>query len=116
MNLTYVIDSAGRVTRDVVEADSMSAGGVCLPTGALRSVRRKVPRGLPKWRDATDQDVSLVVQLLRAEAFAVAATVVRKAQPAWESFWRNAEAVNARTAALSGRTMSFVKAATQVRY
>jgi hypothetical protein len=116
MKLTYLVDCAGRVARDPRGAESVTAAGICLPSGALKHIRCRLPRQLPKWRDASDDDLLSVVSLLRQEAFCAVGRVVRKKMPAWETFWSDAEKVHARVVALSGQKLPFIKAATQIRY
>jgi len=116
MRLTYVIDVAGRVSRATIGAEFVSAGGVCLPTGALRSIRRRLPPDLPKWRNASDEHLRVVLDTLFREAFSVTAVVFNKATPQWPTFWAAAEEVHRRTASLGGGSIAFLKAATQVRY
>ncbi len=71
---------------------------------------------MPKWRDASDDDVLAVVELLRREALGAVGRVVRKTEPAWGTFWNDAERVHAKALALSGQKIPFIKAATQIRY
>lgn len=94
----------------------MTAAAVCLPSGALKAIRRWLPRDLPKWRDATDDHVMSVVSLVRREAFGAVGRVVRKEAVRWEAFWRDAGASHASAVALSRETLGFIKAATQIRY
>lgn len=116
MRLTYLVDVAGRVARETVNAELVSAGGVCLPTGALRGIRRRLPANLPKWRNASETHLRVVLETLFREAFSAVAVIYNKATPQWSAFWETAEVVHSRTAAHAGGSIAFLKAATQVRY
>lgn len=116
MNLTSLSDIAGRVARETGGAESVTVGGVCLPTGALKHIRKSIPTNHPKWRDAEDRDIEPILRLLLRESLSVVATTIRKSAPVWDTFWADAERTNAKTAPLSGRTMSFVKAATLIKF
>lgn len=116
MNITFLADIAGRVTRETLNADRVTVAGVAIPSGAVKFIKKRIPEKLPKWRDATDSDVELVVDLVLKEALSVSAASIEKEPVAWEEFWRDAENAHSRAAPISGRRMSFVKAATVIKY
>lgn len=116
MNVTFLADIAGRVTRETLNADRVTAAGVAIPSGAVKFIRKRIPANLPKWRDATDTDVELVVDLVLKEALSVSAVSIEKDPIAWEEFWRDAANAHSRTAPISGGKMNFVKAATVIKY
>lgn len=116
MNITSLGDIAGRLTRETHDADRVTVGGVCLPGGALKSIRKQLPNDLPKWRNATDQDVQIVVDLIIHEALSASATSVHKTKDIWKDFWDSATLAHERTAPLARGTMSFVKAASVIKF
>lgn len=116
MRLTYLVDIAGRVARETSGAEFATAGGICLPCGAMKSIRKRLPSDLPKWRDASDADVDVVLYVLFREAFSATAYVCNKSTAQWLDFWAAADAVHRRTASLAGGSIAFLKAATQVKY
>lgn len=116
MNVTFLADIAGRVSRETVNADRVTISGVALPSGATKFIRKRIPAGLPKWRNATEADAEVVVNLLLKESLSVSAVSIEKERTVWESFWSEAANAHAHTAPLSGGRMSFVKAATVIKY
>lgn len=115
-NLTFLGDIAGRVARETKNADRVTVAGLSVPSGALKHIRKRLPANLPKWRDATDSDVAHVVNVILREALGIATISVEKEPNAWEKFWREAADTHSRTSAISGGKMSFVKAATLIKY
>ena len=93
-NLTLVCDLSGRPTETSLNEDHLTAACICLPSGRLRDVRKKIPVTLPKWRDATTADVNLVIELLRVEAWGIYAVAVNKATDEWQNFWNEAKATH----------------------
>lgn len=116
MNVTFLADIAGRVTREVRNADRVTVGGVAIPTGAVKFIRKRIPATLPKWRDATEVDAELVIDLITREAFSVCAASVEKEPVAWEEFWLEAANAHSRTSQISGGRMGFMKAATVIKF
>ena len=89
-NLTFLGDIAGRVARESTNADRVTVAGVSVPSGALKYLRKRLPAALPKWRDATDDTVAHVLELLQKEALGISVISVEKEPDAWEQFWRDA--------------------------
>lgn len=116
MNVTLLSDIAGRVARDIKNADRVTIASVALPSGEIKYVRKRLPATLPKWRDATDADVNLVVDFVLYESLSFSTVSIEKEPVAWEKFWRNAADTHSKTAYLSGGKMGFVKAATIIKY
>lgn len=116
MRVTSLSDIAGRVARQTDGADTVTVAGVCLPAGATKFIRKQIPPKYPKWRNATDADVSLIVSLLMRESMSITATAVRKSPETWAAFWSDAENTHSKTSQMSAGTMSFVKAATLLKY
>jgi hypothetical protein len=76
--ITSLSDIAGQITAKSENADQATAASVYLPSGALKYIRRRVPKALPKWRDATDAAVECVVDLIARESLAA---LVKYASP-----------------------------------
>jgi hypothetical protein len=87
---TSFSDIAGQVTASSANADRVTVGGVYLPTGGLKAIRKKLPLGLPKWRDATDEHVAEIVPIIRREALSICAGSVDKTSADWTAFWEDA--------------------------
>ena len=115
-NLTFLGDIAGRVARESTNADRVTVAGVSVPSGALKYLRKRLPAALPKWRDATDEAVAHVLELLQKEALGISVISVEKEPDAWANFWRDAADTHSNTASISGGGMSFVKAATLIKF
>jgi hypothetical protein len=111
MNITTVADIAGRISQSKHQADRITAAALCLPSGALNHIRRKIPKALPKWRDASDHDVGIAVDIVISESLGVGVYSVEKIAPAWDDFW--SQACDIRTQTLG--KISFLKAAYQVK-
>lgn len=116
MKVTLLGDIAGRVARETHGADTVTVGGVCIPTGAISFIRKKIPNDFPKWRNASDSDIEFILKILLRESLSISGTVLRKSSNTWDSFWKDAEATHAKTSQLSSGTMSFVKAATIIKF
>ena len=116
MRITTFGDIAGQVTAAHANADTVTVACVCLPTGALKHVRKRLPPDLPKWRNASDAHVGELVDVILKEALACCVASVDKTTEHWAAFWQDAEDVHARTASLSGGSIGYVKAANLVKY
>lgn len=116
MKVTSLSDIAGRLTRKSRNADRVTVGGVCVLSDATNFIRDKIPAGHPKWRDATDADVCVILNLLLRESLSCTATSVDKSPTAWMKFWDDANQTKAGTASLLGGAISFVKAAAVLKY
>jgi len=91
VNVTLVGDIAGPMRPISNCADRVTACSVCLPSGTLKSIRKKL-RGLPKWRDCQAVEVDLVIGLVIEEALAVSVYSLATDVPAWADFWRDGQA------------------------
>jgi hypothetical protein len=116
VKITVVSDIAGRVTRDSAGADRITVAGVSLPTGAISQIRRKIPKFQPKWRNATAADLSLILKIIQSESISIAVRSAYRDPVAWGKFWDSAAAAHLQTAPLTKGRMSFVKAATVIKY
>lgn len=116
MKVTSLSDIAGRVARETHGADTVTVGGVCIPTGAISFIRKKIPRDFPKWRNASDSDIEFILKIILRESLSISGIVLRKPPDIWDFFWNDAETTHAKTSQLSSRTMSFVKAATIIKF
>lgn len=108
--ITTLSDIAGQVAKSSLNADKVTVGGICLPAGAIKSIRALIPNNFPKWRDATDDHVSFVVNLAIQQSWSVCAGSLDKTTVAWQSFWKDAREVHSKTASLSGGSIGFLKA------
>jgi hypothetical protein len=115
-NITSLSDIAGRLTEASLNADQVTVAGVCLPSGALKQLRRRIPVGFPKWRDASNENVAVLVSLICREALGVAAYSVDKRQAWWQQFWADADAVHAKAANIDGGTIGILKASTLFKF
>lgn len=116
VNVTALGDIAGQVTAKSQNADRVTVGGVCLPTGGLTAIRNQIPVGFPKWRNASDANVEFIVNLLVKEVMASSTISIDKRTDQWQNFWQDAGEVHSKTASLSGGSISFIKAANQIKY
>jgi len=116
MRISTVGDIAGQVTEAHLDADTVTVACVCLPTGGLDSIRRLIPTGAPKWKNATDQDVTKLIYIAKRESLAISAASVKKNSISWKNFWRDAHEAHSKTASLAGGSISFLKAANLIKY
>lgn len=114
--VTSYSDIAGQVSASSVNADRVTVGTVYLPTGGLNFIRRKLAPSFPKWRDATDENVRFVVDLLRREALSLGAGSVDKATADWCKFWEDARTTHNAAASLEGGSIGYLKAATLIKF
>lgn len=114
--VTSVSDIAGQVTAGSSHADQVSCAAVYLPSGALTHIRRRIPNNLPKWRDATDRDVKLVVRLLRAECLSIGVGSIDKTTDKWRQFWEDAHDAHSKAASTVGASIGYMKAATFIKF
>lgn len=103
------------MTERSASADKVTVAGVLLPSGGLSQIRRRLPVQLPKWRDATDTDVDVVVSLALRECLAISAAAVDKTAEQWANFWKDATDVHRAVASLERDSVSFLKAATMIK-
>jgi hypothetical protein len=115
-NVTSLSDIAGQLTEASHDADQVTVAGVCLPSGALSQLRRRIPLQFPKWRDATDEHVGHMVSLMCRESFGIAAYSIDKRQAWWAKFWADANSVHAKAANLSGGSIGILKAGTLFKF
>jgi hypothetical protein len=71
---------------------------------------------MPKWRDVDDHDVDWMVGLILKESLSIWATSFDKTTEGWRMFWEDSRDVHARTAALGDGSISFLKAATLIKF
>lgn len=111
MKISIIADISGRISEEKRDADRITAAAVCLPSGALSHVRKKILPQLPKWRDASDADVKLAVDIVLSEALGIGVYSIEKSGAKWDQFWTDASDIRVRT---RGK-ISFVKAAYQIK-
>ncbi len=114
--VTSVSDIAGRVSAASTNADHLTEATVYLPTGALKTLRRKIPTGFPKWRDASDLEVGFMVDFIESEALSVCAGSIDKETEAWSTFWQQACETHKHVARIEGSAPGFLKAATTIKF
>ncbi|MBK7654770.1 MAG: hypothetical protein IPJ18_06150 [Betaproteobacteria bacterium] len=115
-NVTSLSDIAGQLTEASHNADQVTVAGVCLPTGALSQLRRRIPSGFPKWRNATDKHVLHLVSLMCEESLGIVAYSIDKREPWWVNFWKDASHVHSKAANLSGASIGILKAGTLLKF
>lgn len=116
MRISTVGDIAGQITEAHLGADTVTVASVCLPTGGLDSIRRLIPSGTPKWKNATDQDVSKLIDITTRESLSISAASVRKDSIVWKNFWSDAHEAHSKVASIAGGSISFLKAANLIKY
>lgn len=116
MNITFLADIAGRITRETLNADRVTVSGVALPSGAVKAIRKRIPKNFPKWREATDANVGFIVDLILREALGISAASIGKESPAWDEFWRDAADAYSRAASSPTGKIGFIKASTVIKY
>jgi hypothetical protein len=110
--LTSFSDIAGQMTAKFEQADKITAAGVALPTGALRHCRDKLPKNLPKWRDASDSDTFWLIPFLKREALAVSTGTVDKTSDDWARFWEDGRHAHKGASSEQGSSSTILKPAT----
>lgn len=115
-NVTSLSDIAGQLTEASHNADKVTVAGVCLPSGALTQLRRRISPDFPKWRNATDEHVDHLVSLMCGESLGIAAYSIDKRQPWWAKFWADANSVHSKAANLSGGAIGILKAGTLFKF
>lgn len=116
LKVTSLNDIAGQLTSASHDTDKVTVGGVCLPSGALSKIRRDIPAGFPKWRDATDAHVEFMMALVCRESLGVAASSLDKGNDLWRTFWKDAARTHAAVANRSGGSVGFIKAASLLKF
>lgn len=114
--VTSFSDIAGQVTASSYNADRITVGSVYLPTGGLKAIRKAIPPDFPKWRDATDSDLVYMTSLILRESLSVSVASVDKTADEWRIFWADAFDTHSKTASLEGGSISFLKAATLIKF
>jgi hypothetical protein len=114
--LTLICDLAGVLTESAINADHLTAACICLPSGRLSDIRKKIPTTLPKWKNATVADVNFVIELLRVEAWGIYAISVNKATPMWQNFWKEANATHKQITNEAKGPVSLLKAAINIKF
>ena len=113
--ITSFSDIAGQLTERSADADMLTVAGVLLPSGGLHKIRKSIPIGFPKWRDASDGDVETLVSLVLRESLSISAASVEKAAPQWLSFWQDATDVHRAVSSIEKAPVGFLKAATLIK-
>jgi hypothetical protein len=116
VNVTSLGDIAGQISAKFDNADKVTVGCVCIPSGAMKFIRRQIPKNFPKWKYANDNDVQFIVNLLLRESLSICASSLDKATQDWIEFWEDASDVHAKTASIAGGSISFIKAANLIKY
>jgi hypothetical protein len=114
--VTSLSDISGRITKVSVDADFVTSSTVYLPSGTLDSIRKRLPADLPKWRDASNREVSLVFDIVREEALGVGLGSVDKTTPQWTKFWEDASEAHGKAASIVGGKVGYMKAATVIKF
>jgi hypothetical protein len=115
MNITLLGDIAGRVSEASANADRVTACTVCLPTGALKQIRRSVV-GMPKWRDCCDDDVIRMINLLHRETLSICVISLAKNVDAWARFWTEGTEAHQRLSNEARGSISILKPGMLVKY
>ena len=115
MNVTLLGDIAGRISEDSFEADRVTAATVCVPTGATKSIRGQIPAHFPKWSEASNSHVELVVKLLLREALAICVMSLNKTTTEWTTFWAEAAETHRRISNKARGSVSVLKAALMIK-
>lgn len=116
VNITSLGDIAGQVSAKFGNADKVTVGCVCIPSGAVKFIRRLIPIDFPKWRNAENINVDFIVNLLLRESLAICAASLDKTTHEWTEFWEDANDVHTKTASLAGGSISFIKAANLIKF
>lgn len=111
MKLTIVADISSRIAQERRNANTITAAAICLPSGALSHIRKRLPVDLPKWRNADNATVELVSEVVLREALGVGVYSIEKSDDTWDRFWADASSLNAQ---LRGK-ISLVRAAYQIK-
>jgi hypothetical protein len=111
LKLTIIADISSRISQERWNADRITAAAICLPSGALNHIRKRLPPDLAKWRNADERTVKLVSDVILREALGVGVYSIEKSGEAWDQFWTDTSLLNAE---LRGK-ISLVRAAYQIK-
>jgi hypothetical protein len=116
VKITLLGDIAGQISAKSLNADKVTVGCICVPSGALSFIREQIPANFPKWRNAEDSNIDFVVNLLLRESMSICAASLDKTTQEWIEFWEDASEVHIKTASLAGGSISFIKAANLIKF
>lgn len=111
MKLTIIADISSRISQERRNADRITAAAICLPSGALNHIRKRLPSDLTKWRNADKRAVELVSDVVLREALGVGVYSIEKSGDTWDQFWADTSDLNAE---LRGK-ISVIRAAYQIK-
>ena len=80
--ITFLLDCAGRVARDVTGHTWLTVAGVAIPSGDTDRIRQAVPAGLPKWSHSSPDQASLAIDYVDSHATAALILQIEKVNPA----------------------------------
>lgn len=83
-------DVAGRVTEKSSRFEYLTVAGIAILPGLKAEIRRSIGPDLPKWRNASYDDVKRVADLVSNMAVAALVIRMKKAEPGWSKLWRDA--------------------------
>lgn len=114
--LSLFYDISGRVTKASKHIDSFYVGGIIMPTIEEAKARLFLPIGLPKWKNATPDSLSIVKAVIKK--FEINCTVVAfdKNSPGYEKFCADGHNQHQKLASLLKRKVGFAKPGTVMRY
>lgn len=115
MNVTLVGDIAGRVSESADGADRVTACTVCLPSGALKALRRRT-LSLPKWKECSEVALNQVFTLLAHDALSISVVTLAKNVRAWQVFHTDGADAHRRISNAAKGSIAILRPATMVKF
>ena len=114
--LSLFYDISGRVTKSSKYNDSFSVGGIIIPTIEEDKAKRVLSIGLPKWKDATTDSLSIIREAIKD--FHIDCTVVtfNKSSPEYDKFCTEGHDQHQKLASFAKGKVGFAKPGTVMRY
>ncbi len=114
--LSLFYDISGRVTKTPKYKDFFSVGGIIIPTIEEDKARQVLSIGLPKWKVATTDSLSIIKESIKD--FHVDCTVVtfNKSSPEYDKFCTEGHDQHQKLASFAKGKVGFAKPGTVMRY
>ena len=114
--LSLFFDISGRVTKTSQQNDSFFVGGVIIPTFEEAKARQFLSIGLPKWKDATSDSLSMIKEAITKFHIDCSVVVFDKSCPGYAKFCTDGHDQHQKLASKTKGKVGFAKPGTVLRY